>query len=139
MKIQLVPVSDERYLEWLELSVETPAPQNAARLLPDVRWIHGQTLRVVRDTARGKDVGFIWYGRLDGIDASARTVHHLVIREDERGKGYGAAALRAVEEDLRRADVACLDLEISPGNSAALRLCRSAGFERATVRLQKRL
>lgn len=139
MEIRLLPVSDERYLEWLELSVGTPAPQKAAGMLPDVRWIQGQMLRVVRDSGRGKDVGFVWYGRMDGTDAAARTVHHLVIREDERGKGYGTAALRAVEDDLRRADVAYLDLEVSPENPAALHLCRSAGFARAAVRLQKRL
>ena len=139
MEIRLVPVSDERYPEWLELSVGSLVPQDATRMLPDLRWIPGQKLRIVRDVARCEDVGFVWYGRLDTTPAAEMTVHHLIIREDERGKGYGTAALRAVEEDLRRADVARLDLEVSPGNPLALSLCCSAGFEQTAVRLQKRL
>ena len=139
MNVRLVPVSDERYREWVDLAVGGMLPSNAAEMLPDVRWIHGQTLRVVRDAERGADVGFVWYGCLDAAPSEARTVHHLVIRRDERGKGYGAAALRAVEEDLRRAGVTRLDLEVSPDNPPALSVCQSSGFEEASIRLRKRI
>ena len=139
MKIQLVPVSDERYLEWLALSLGGLLPGDAARMLPDIRWIHGQSLRTVHDEERGVDVGFVWYGQLASAPAETRSVHHVVIREDERGKGYGSATLLAVEEDVRRIGVTRLDLEVSADNQPAIRVSRSSGFRQTSVRLEKRL
>lgn len=139
MNVRLHPVSDDRYQEWLELSVGGLLSGDEAQALPDIRWIHGQTLRIVRDEVRGVDVGFVWYGQLASAPVDTRSVHHVVIREDERGKGYGSAALRAVEEELRRVGVSQILLEVAPGNRPAVHVSQSSGFEQTAIRLKKRL
>ncbi len=52
----------------------------------------------------------------------------LFVRERFRGRGLGALALARLREECESLGVRAVHLEVAPGNEAALRLYRRAGF-----------
>lgn len=55
-------------------------------------------------------------------------VHDIVVAEDRRGRGVGAALLAAIEAEARVRGCCKLTLEALEGNEGAIRLYRRVGF-----------
>ncbi|MDQ6748896.1 MAG: GNAT family N-acetyltransferase [Candidatus Dormibacteraeota bacterium] len=66
-------------------------------------------------------------------------VYGLVIDPDLRGRGHGAAAMRAALSLLRDRGVTEVSLEVLPDNQAAVRLYRRLGFATSTTYRYMRL
>lgn len=54
----------------------------------------------------------------------------LGVREDARGRGWGAALLRALEDAAAREGAGVMHLDVSAENAAARELYEKAGYER---------
>ena len=105
---------------------EQYARAQLARLLPDSRRTVGHRfLRVLsRDTGDG--VGDVWFW----IDDENRQgfLYSVVIRLEQRRRGFASAALTVVEEMVRAAGCISLGLNVFATNDAAIALYRKLGF-----------
>lgn len=66
-------------------------------------------------------------------------VSDLVVRAPQRGRGFGRALLREAEARARAAGARWLRLSVKAGNTGALALYASEGFEQSELDLEKAL
>ena len=83
----------------------------------------------------GRRVGTVFLG-LRGADA---WLYDITIDEGERGRGYGRAAMLAVEDEVRRLGHESVALNVWGGNVVARGLYRSLGYVEESVHMRKRL
>lgn len=88
------------------------------------------TIRQLDDSAwelaeQGQVIG---HGMLTPVSDSCACLHHVEIREDLRGKGYGSDFLTLLLPRLASAGIRKVILQVSGGNPAALSLYRKTGF-----------
>lgn len=128
-------------LEGHELAADaftTTASERAAE--PLEWWLR----RIGGPGLMGQAFGAFDAGRLVGsvsveYAAKAKTRHQalvvgMYVRPAQRGRGAGAALIRAVIDDARaRAGVRLLTLTVTQGNDSAIRLYESVGFVRFGV------
>lgn len=106
-------------------SFETQAPDwatfDAARLA-DHRY-------VARDQSTGEVLGWVAVSAVSSRCVYAGVVEHSVyVAPDARGRGVGAALLRALIRSTERAGIWTIESGIFPENAASLRLHQSVGF-----------
>lgn len=127
------------------------SPGDAALLLRLARAFHagdGHPLDAAGETAigclcRGEPLARAWLieeaGRPLGyavltlgfsVELGGRDgfVDDLYLAEEARGRGIGSAVLDRLVEEARALGIGALHLEVEPGNEAAARLYRRAGF-----------
>jgi len=108
-----------------QASFETRAPDwaafDAARLA-DHRY-------VARDRSSGKVLGWVAVSAVSSRCVYAGLVEHSVyVAPGARGRGVGAALLRALIRSTERAGIWTIESGIFPENIASLRLHQSVGF-----------
>lgn len=112
------------------------AVEQFAQLLPNGSQTAGHWFRVILDDDR--PVGQLWVGphpqRPDGA-----YVYDIVIDEAERGRGFGRAAMLAVDELARQAGLTAIGLNVFGVNDGARRLYASLGYETVSTQMLKRL
>jgi GNAT superfamily N-acetyltransferase len=99
-----------------------------ARLVPALR-AHPTTLvflAYVGDEPVGIATCFVGFSTFTA--RSLVNVHDLAVLPAHRGRGIGAALLRAVEDKARALGCARLTLEVLDGNARAQRVYANAGF-----------
>lgn len=91
--------------------------------------------RVVADD--GAPVGSLWAH----VEADKRRafIYDIVIVEAQRGKGYGEATMRALEEELRPAGVTHIGLSVFGHNHVARALYDKLGYRAAATYMLKRI
>lgn len=136
-----------------ELQLRPASPADLGALLPMVRAYHAfeqirssevQRADAVRTLLNDERLGGIWllvidqnplgylaltYGysiELGGRDAF---IDEFFIEEAHRGKGFGRAALRRIQEIAAAANLRVLHLEVGQHNTRAARLYRECGFQ----------
>jgi ribosomal protein S18 acetylase RimI-like enzyme len=98
-------------------------------LLPQGLRTPSHQLRALVDARSGLRVGETWY-QVRRIGSSKELwVYWIGIREDQRRKGYGLAALRRLEEEARRRSVKRIALHVFGPNLGARALYAKAGFQ----------
>ena len=85
--------------------------------------------------AEGRSVGTIFFG-LRGAES---WLYEITIDEDERGRGYGRAAMLALEDEARALGYDQLALNVWGGNEVARGLYRSLGYAEQSVHMRKLL
>jgi GNAT superfamily N-acetyltransferase len=85
--------------------------------------------------ADGRPVGTVFLGRR-GADL---WLYDITIDAGERGRGYGRAAMLAVEDEVRRLGHESLAMNVWGGNAVARGLYRSLGYVEESVHMRKRL
>lgn len=85
--------------------------------------------------ADGRRVGALFVGIHDG----GAWLYDITIDEVERGKGYGRAAMLALEDEVRALGFESIGLNVWGGNDVARRLYRSLGWTEESVHMRKRL
>jgi GNAT superfamily N-acetyltransferase len=83
----------------------------------------------------GRRVGTVFFG-LRGAEA---WLYEITIDEGERGRGFGRAAMLALEEEARRLGHDRLAFNVWGGNEVARNLYRSLGYAEQAVQMQKTL
>lgn len=94
-------------------------------------------LRVVVAGPDNPPVGWLWYAlRKDG-PAPYLFIYNLTIFEAYRGRGYGEAALRALEPIARALGVARIGLHVFGHNQLAIRLYERVGYRTTNLLMSK--
>ena len=150
-------MSDDEYRTWYDWVVGDYAAGHAAtgniteeaaramadnefrQLLPDGTGSPAQHLYTVTDAASGQAVGVIWFAeRTDGGVAQA-FIYNLVIWEAYRGKGYGSAALLAIEPEVRALGLSRLALHVFGSNVSAIHVYERTGYRPTNILMAKDL
>jgi ribosomal protein S18 acetylase RimI-like enzyme len=85
--------------------------------------------------AGGHEVGAAWLGEMRG----GAFVFDVWVDPGERGRGYGRAAMLALEDEARRRGLPGIALNVWAGNAVARSLYRSLGYEERAVTMNKKL
>lgn len=155
MGVQLRPMRDEEFADWLPLmrdgyarsmieeggvSPESATERAAAQteqLFPGERPSPEQLVFVVE--AEGEAVGELWLADRDDVLQRCLFVYLVHIAEEHRGRGYGKAAMLLAEEEARRRGIPRLALNVFGGNTVARRLYTSLGYVENAVAMSKAL
>ena len=155
-KLTLTPMTDNEYeaffakliVEYAAVNVEAGnwhkeeamemSKKASEQLLPQGL----QTPRVLllsAENAEGEYVGYLWIG-LDRPGAlGSAWIYDIEVSENQRGKGYGRALLRAAEEETLKHGVETLGLNVFGTNAVARKLYESAGYEITQIAMSKEL
>ena len=104
----------------------TESAEGFATSLPDGVATRGQLLRRAMD---GDDqVGFLWISLPGTTYAEMAWISEVEVNEDQRGRGYGSAMIRAGEADLVERGVHRVGLHVFGHNDGARRLYERLGY-----------
>ena len=128
------------YAKGLIEHVGMSAEKAAAKVERDLAYVLPNGL-ATRDTwiwvveADGRRVGTI----LLGIRDDGAWLYDITIDEPERGRGYGRAAMTALEDEARALGHGTMALNVWGGNEVARGLYRSLGWAEESVHMRKQL
>jgi GNAT superfamily N-acetyltransferase len=149
--IALRPLRDDEYDRWdaahraeyehgLVEHVGMPREQakakvdrDVAKILPDGLATPDTRIWAVEDD--GRVVGTVFVGLRDG----GAWLYDITIAEGERGKGYGRAAMTALEDEVRALGHTTIGLNVWGGNDVARGLYRSLGWVEESVHMRRRI
>jgi GNAT superfamily N-acetyltransferase len=153
--ITLVAMGRPRYDAWLGRAIREYAeghvaagnwrPEDALEqarhafddLLPDGVETAGQHLFSISDAEAG-EVGVLWVGPRPNV-AGALFIWDIEVNEEARGRGYGRAALAALDAWAREHGYERVGLHVFGSNDTARRLYSRAGYVETDVMMEKRL
>jgi ribosomal protein S18 acetylase RimI-like enzyme len=85
-------------------------------------------------------VGHVWLAdRQTRDEGRVAFVYEIRIDEEQRGRGYGRAAMLLLEDEARSLGLDRLELNVFGGNDVARGLYRSLGYEERAVTMGKKL
>jgi ribosomal protein S18 acetylase RimI-like enzyme len=115
---------------------QTAATAQTAQLLPQgFRTPDHHFWRVVAED--GAVVGSLWVHHKP--DQRRAFIYEIEIDEAQRGRGYGEAAMRALEETLRSMQVTHIGLSVFGFNTTARALYDKLGYRAAATYMLKRI
>jgi RimJ/RimL family protein N-acetyltransferase len=157
--IELVPMRAPEFAVWLDGAIagyaaeleqagnQLPgtgrkrAEQQFAEILPDGPQSAGQHLFTILAAPEPggppQAVGMIWLGELDRPDMAF--IYDFVIQAPYRGRGYGAQALRAIEDQVRALGRTRIGLHVFGHNPRARALYERAGYQITNINMAKQL
>jgi len=119
-------------------TAEAGSAEASASLLPDGRATPGHEVRsIVADT--GEVVGVLWFAPGDHPSGTVAFIYDIEIDAAFRGRGYGRAAMAALEPLVRSLGYDTIALHVFGDNDVARNLYRTSGFRETDVTMQKDL
>lgn len=117
--------------------VKIEAEDQVNSLLKNGLNTKGHWLFTVIDKEQGSTIGNLWVN----VDEKKKRafLYDIELHEGFRGKGYGTASLRLLEEMLRRKRLRSLDLHVFADNPIAIEFYRKHGYETASYNMHKDL
>jgi len=112
---------------------EAKVERDVAYVLPDGLATADTWIWAVEDD--GRVVGAVFVGLRDG----GAWLYDISIADGERGKGYGRAAMTALEDEVRELGHSTIGLNVWGGNDVARGLYRSLGWAEESVHMRKAL
>ena len=113
--------------------VEAKVERDVAQVLPQGLATPSTWIWAVED--EGRVVGTVFLGVRDG----GAWLYDITVAEGERGKGYGRAAMTALEDEVRALGYDTIGLNVWGGNDIARGLYRSLGWADESVHMRKRV
>ena len=117
---------------------EKAAADMAAQLSGGVNT-PGHTLAHVVDAGSGERIGWVWYRRIERRSGRVTFIYQIEIVPGHRGRGFGRAAMLAIERASREAGAGAVELNVFAGNAVARALYRSLGFAESALSMRKLL
>lgn len=149
--IELRPLREEEFAAWdeahraeylrglIEFAALSPdaAAAKVARDIPAVlpEGLATENVRIWAVEVDGRKVGTVFLG----LRGAGAWLYDITIAEAERGRGYGRAAMTALEDEVRALGHDSLALNVWGGNEVARGLYRSLGYAEESVEMRKRL
>jgi ribosomal protein S18 acetylase RimI-like enzyme len=99
----------------------------------------GQSFCSIWDQATGASVGSIWYGVRHQGGRTTVVLYVLVIFEQYRRKGFGAQALRRLEESVRALGLDEIRLYVFGHNRPARALYEKMGYTATSLTMARKL
>lgn len=137
LKTAIQTLADElmRANNWSADQSMSASLQSFNSLLPGRRVDSpNQSLRTI--VADGNKVGSLWFG-VRGKNESF--LYDILIFPSCRNKGYGQAAMRAMEDELRKMGITSVALNVFAHNSTASEMYRKLGYTPVAIKMIKRL
>ncbi|HNS67649.1 MAG TPA: GNAT family N-acetyltransferase [Mesotoga infera] len=108
-------------------------------LLPEGIETQNHVFFSIVDEGTGDAVGYIWLHVAPGEGHKKAFIYDLIIFEKFRKRGYGRAALVALEEYAKEKRIASISLHVFAHNAAALSLYRKMGYEVTSMNMKKNI
>jgi ribosomal protein S18 acetylase RimI-like enzyme len=152
-EITLDPMTEEEFAAWLLPAVRERAEENVksgrwapdealqmaktefAIMLPNTVQTKGNLLYTVRDSAGGAGVGSVWIAMHRKANRPEAYIYDLVISAEQRGRGYGRAAMLAAIARARELGAESVGLHVFGHNAVARELYRSLGFVETNIQM----
>jgi GNAT superfamily N-acetyltransferase len=153
VSIKLRAMREDEFEQWLprmrdgyaeDMVVNGGASEDRARdkaikdleqLFPGGRPSVDQSVFVIE--ADGRPVGDLWVAEREGDLQHSLWIHDVRVDEEERGCGYGKAAMLYAEEEARRRGLNRVGLMVFGGNEVARNLYRSLDYVENAVFMSK--
>ena len=123
---------------WPAESADQRAKDEFARLLTDGQHTAGHEFRSIVTEADGM-VGVVWFAAQDEIGRGAAYIYDIVVDPVQRGRGYGRAAMEALEPLARSLGYDTIRLHVFGHNVVARSLYQAVGYVETDVLMMKRL
>lgn len=121
---------------WPADGAEARSAREFASLLPQGLATPGHFLREVI-APDGEAVGVLWFGPLTDDVPGVAFIWDIEIDEAARGRGYGRAAMLALEPLARSLGFSSIALHVFGDNEIARNLYRSVGYVESDVSMRK--
>ena len=108
-------------------------------LLPEGIETQNHVFFSIVDEGTGDVVGYIWLHIAPGEGPKKAFIYDLIIFEKFRKRGYGRAALVALEEYAKEKGIASISLHVFAHNAAAFSLYRKMGYEVTSMNMTKNI
>ncbi len=115
------------------------AERDFVETLPDGLGTEGHFIFVVEDAASGEAIGRLWFAIREMWGERVAYLYDVYLDEGVRGRGFGRAAMRALETEVREHGLARISLNVFGGNRAARGLYASLGYNETAVWMSKDL
>jgi ribosomal protein S18 acetylase RimI-like enzyme len=123
---------------WPAEGAEARADREFTDLLPEGLATPGHELCSIVNEA-GEVVGTLWYGPLHEVGDGSCFIWDIEVLAEARGRGYGRAALVALEPIARDRGYNAIGLHVFGDNEVARHLYRSSGYVETGVMMRKTL
>lgn len=123
---------------WPNEGAEARAAVDLGTILPDGQATANHEFRAIVN-AEGDAVGVLWFAPNQAPNRRAIFIWDIVVAAEFRGRGYGRAALAALEPIARGLGFDAIELHVFGDNEIARNLYRSAGYVETNVSMVKRL
>nr|WP_321524211.1 GNAT family N-acetyltransferase [uncultured Cohaesibacter sp.] len=114
------------------------AQSSMQQALPDKLQTSNNHLFMVTDL-KGNRVGTIWFAVQSQFDQKSAFIYDIEIEETMRGRGYGRAAMQALEDVATGMSLSSIGLHVFAFNERALALYRSQDFEVTDYTMRKKI
>lgn len=123
---------------WPAEDSEQRAVDEFASLLPDGQRTAGHEFRSIVSDG-GEPVGVVWLAPQREIGHGAAFIYDIVIDPSQRGRGFGRAAMEALEPLARSLGYDRIRLHVFGHNAVARSLYRSVGYVETDLLMEKRI
>jgi ribosomal protein S18 acetylase RimI-like enzyme len=123
---------------WPVESADDKAVAEFARLLPDGQHTPGHEFRSIV-TKAGETAGVLWFAAQDEIGRGTAFIYDVVIDPEQRGRGYGRAAMEALEPLARSLGYDAIRLHVFGHNTVARHLYETSGYGETDLMMMKRI
>ncbi len=156
MSVTLRPMALDEWAAWRDAAIEAYAadmirvgawPADGAvvravaefeRFAPNGRETPGHEFRTIV-TDDGETVGAVWFAPNEAIGQGSLFLWDIAIAAPFRGRGYGRAALEALDRAALQLGYHSIRLHVFGDNEIARNLYRSAGYVETDVTMVKHL
>lgn len=108
-------------------------------LLPQGVHTPKQYVFSIHDDALGKNIGLLWFADRSDTPEPCAWIYDFVIQKEYRGRGYGAPAMRALEDQVRAIGLDKISLHVFGDNRVARGLYAKMGYVETNVLMSKKL
>ena len=108
-------------------------------LLPDGLASKNHYLYSIVDKKLGHRVGIIWFAANVQRPRCPAFLYDFQIFDEFRGKGYGAQALTAFEDQVKKLGIEMISLHVFANNEIAQALYKKKGYEVTGIHMTKRI
>jgi len=125
LRLRSLADSPDAFYSTLESESARSAEEWAARLAAAA--VSGKDCPLVAELA-GEPAGLVW-AKMDGVNPALMHLYQMWVMPECRGKGVGQGLLETALDWAREREVRFVELDVTLGNSSALRLYERAGFK----------
>lgn len=113
------------------------ASEQFDKLVPNGNATPGQSFFDVVETNSGESIGFLWLGFQTRFGRKVASINDITIASANRGKGFGKALMKLVEDEARRCAAVRIRLHVFNSNQVAKNLYLAMGFEPTNLDMRK--
>lgn len=113
------------------------ASEQFDKLVPNGTATSGQAFFDVIESSSDQSIGFLWLGFQTRFGRKIASINDISIAPKNRGKGFGKALMKLVEEEAQKAGATRVRLHVFHSNQVAKSLYLAMGFEPTNLDMRK--